>query len=748
MNDEIRRNTIDFAIDLGTSDSIIACFNGQESRIIKNHLTGQDHTPSAVYIDDSGEIHIGKVAKDAVIKDPSNAVSEFKLNMGFPIPFHFENSNKKMFPEQLSSELLKDLKKSIYEDSGKNIEEIVITVPANSNPLKTKATKEAAELAGFKSAYLILEPVAAAIAYGLKSNQKDDGIWMIYDLGGGTFDVSLVKSNGEEIEKLATSGEDNLGGKLFDWKIVDDYFIPKIKEDLDLNDFSRDNPKYLKVFSLLKNEAEKAKIALSDSNNEINEYNGEIDNLFGSDFDTSSYDFKYMLTKDDLKNVMKPFLKTTFNHCHEILDERNLLIEDVEKIILVGGSTLSSIIRESIELEFNRPLEFSINPLTVVAEGASIYAGTIEKQFIEPQEHKFALILDYDNIGFKDNINVKGKVFSLESKFSFLDYSIQVINTKDNAIVLKEDLDIDGDFKFDLEAFDDYNEFLINIYDDNDNPVEIDENSTNSINYKKAINPGCNILSSSISLYLDEDSSLALRNLEGIDFDSSKNYVKEYSRKFNSSHIIASKGEKLPTDNNRLLNTSEPIKKGDEDSFIKLSFYSGELILANYNTLLGEIVIDGNDIIDDLPKGSEIELNVNIDESNLIAFEVFIPYLRQRINNSFSFSNYRNYNSFLDNYDNLKSKYDEIIERFNEIRDFILDEDNHIHAEKGILDRVFENIEEIEDKEIISYLTILIDMAKYDKIAIYPSLEYLNYLDDVLDECKLFLNISNIDIGI
>lgn len=746
MNDEIRRNTIDFAIDLGTSDSIIACFNGQESRIIKNHLTGQDHTPSAVYIDDSGEIHIGKVAKDAVIKDPSNAVSEFKLNMGFPIPFHFENSNKKMFPEQLSSELLKDLKKSIYEDSGKNIEEIVITVPANSNPLKTKATKEAAELAGFKSVYLILEPVAAAIAYGLKSNQKDDGIWMIYDLGGGTFDVSLVKSNGEEIEKLATSGEDNLGGKLFDWKIVDDYFIPKIKEDLDLNDFSRDNPKYLKVFSLLKNEAEKAKIALSDSNNEINEYNGEIDNLFGSDFDTSSYDFKYMLTKDDLKNVMKPFLKTTFNHCHEILDERNLLIEDVEKIILVGGSTLSSIIRESIELEFNRPLEFSINPLTVVAEGASIYAGTIEKQFIEPQEHKFALILDYDNIGFKDNINVKGKVFSLESKFSFLDYSIQVINTKDNAIVLKEDLDIDGDFKFDLEAFDDYNEFLINIYDDNDNPVEIDENSTNSINYKKAINPGCNILSSSISLYLDEDSSLALRNLEGIDFDSSKNYVKEYSRKFNSSHIIASKGEKLPTDNNRLLNTSEPIKKGDEDSFIKLSFYSGELILANYNTLLGEIVIDGNDIIDDLPKGSEIELNVNIDESNLIAFEVFIPYLRQRINNSFSFSNYRNYNSFLDNYDNLKSKYDEIIERFNEIRDFILDEDNHIHAEKGILDRVFENIEEIEDKEIISYLTILIDMAKYDKIAIYPSLEYLNYLDDVLDECRFFLNLAGIGI--
>ena len=98
---EIRRSTVDFAIDLGTSDSVIAYFNGKGSQIIKNHLTGEDHTPSAVFIDDSGEIHIGKTAKDAVIKNPANAVSEFKLNMGFPIPFHFEDANKRMFPETI-----------------------------------------------------------------------------------------------------------------------------------------------------------------------------------------------------------------------------------------------------------------------------------------------------------------------------------------------------------------------------------------------------------------------------------------------------------------------------------------------------------------------------------------------------------------------------------------------------------------------------------------------------------------------
>lgn len=753
-----RRNTVDFAIDLGTSDSVIACFNGKESRIIKNHFTGEDHTPSAVYIDDSGEVHIGKEAKDAVISNPFNAVSEFKLNMGFPIPFYFESANRRMFPEQLSSELLKDLKRSIYADSGKNIEEIVVTVPANSNPLKTKACKEAAELAGFKKVYLILEPVAAAIAYGLRAKRGSKEIWMIYDLGGGTFDVSLVNSNGREIEKLATSGEDNLGGKLFDWKIVDDHFTPKIRDDLNLNDFTRDNPKYLKAFALLKNEAEKAKIALSSSNEDISDYELSIDKLFGSDFNgdahLNSYCFSYKLTKEDLKEVMKPFLKTTFNHCYDVLDEKKISIEDVEKIILVGGSTLSPIIRENIESEFNRPLEYGINPLTVVAQGASIYAGTIEKEFIEPKDHKFALILDYEKIGPKNNIGISGKVFSLDGKFSFLGYSIEAVNVKDNEVVMKQDLDIDGNFKLDILAFEDYNEFLINVYDEKGNLMEIDENSANSISYRKAINPGYNILPSSISLYLDEDSSLVLMEDSDvlINPDFKKKYMRDYTRRFNSTYILAGKGARIPKDKKDLFCTTDSIEKGDEDSFIKFSFYSGELMLGNYNTPLGEIAINGNDIMDDLPKGSLIELNMHIDESNIIGFEVFIPYLRQSFKNSFISNDYRDYNAFLDNYDNLKAKSDETIEKYDILRDFAQDEEKIRVLKKRTMTHyvhwVCDIIEGIEEKEIINYLNILIDMAKYDRIAVYPSLEYLNYLDDVLDECRFYLDAADVDIGI
>ena len=155
-----------------------------------------------------------------------------------------------------------------------------------------------------------------------------------------------------------------------------------------------------------------------------------------------------------------------------------------------------------------------------------------------------------------------------------MDYSIEIIDAKNRVTVLREDLDIDGKFKINLKAYDGYNEFSINLYDGEGNPVEIDGNSPNSINYRKAINPGVNILSSSISLYLDDDSSLILNRDfdESMDIESEKDYVKEYSKRFNSTYLLASKGEALPINRKKILHTTQSIGKGD-DAFIKLSFY-------------------------------------------------------------------------------------------------------------------------------------------------------------------------------
>lgn len=144
-----------------------------------------------------------------------------------------------MFPEELSAEILKDLRISAYHQFGVNIEHAVICVPANSNYLKTKAVNDAADFAGFRSHSLILEPIAVAIAYDLKSNHDCNGNWLIYDLGGATFSTSLIRNNNGEIEKIDSIGLDNLGGNLFDWGIVDEIFAPEIAKDLNLDDFKK-----------------------------------------------------------------------------------------------------------------------------------------------------------------------------------------------------------------------------------------------------------------------------------------------------------------------------------------------------------------------------------------------------------------------------------------------------------------------------------------------------------------------------
>lgn len=456
--------TVDYAIDLGTTDSVLSYYNGGKPIIIKNYETGDDLTPSAVLIDGKNNVHVGQSAKDAIINNSKNAISEFKNNMGFSIPFKFQNSSRVLMPEELSAEVLKDLRTSLFKQCGVNMEDVVICCPANSNPIKTKAINDAAELAGFKSHNLILEPIAVAMAYDLKAKHKDMGHWMIYDLGGGTFNVSIIRDNGEEIEKLATDGLDNLGGNVFDWKIVDELFVPKIIRDLALDDFNRSNSKYLDVFSKLKYASEIAKKELSLS---IKSHIF-ISNLF------DNYDFGYCLKREDFKEIIKPYIKITLDACRNILNENDFSDDDIDKIILVGGSCLSPIVQDLIKSEFDISLEHSIDPLTVVAKGAAIYAGSLKKSPPKKAPDEFSLII------VNENNSISGKLFALEEKFSFLGYAVEFINPKNCEIISKTFTDIDGSFNLQLNEKD----YIINIYD-GDNLLKINEKSPNQIIHGK-----------------------------------------------------------------------------------------------------------------------------------------------------------------------------------------------------------------------------------------------------------------------
>ena len=595
----VRTNTIDYGIDLGTSTSSIAKLEGSITSVVPNLKdSSMNYTPSAVWIQNKkGKeiINVGLIAKERVVGKPNDAYSEFKLTMGEKKPYHFKQANKDMLPEELSAEVLKSLKSDVSRFKGENISSIVITVPADFNQNKIQATKRAADLAGFKECHLLKEPSAAALAYAYNSTEDDDGFWMIYDLGGGTFDVAIVKKIDDEFDVIANVGDESLGGKLIDWDIVDKIFVPAVIEEFGVADFSRKNiNKYIKQFAKLKRYAEEAKVNLSNEE----EYNVLIDD-FIEDEDGDLVEFDYDITRTQLEEIMAPYIKTTINSCKEALNKVDLTPTDIKKLILVGGSTLSPVIRESLEKEFHMPLDFSIDPITVVARGAAIAAGNIQKSYndenIQTQSGEYFIKLEYETMGSDEEFFVVYDVKPPEGETLDGCY-IEFRNIKSGYSSGKIPLD-KGSGEVDLlaEFEDEENYFAIELTNSNGEILKIASNSPDTVKYKIAVD--------SLVPTLLQDIGLGLAD--------------------NSLYPLAQEGTSLPYTITRSFSTTGTIKKGSQDS-VWLPLYEGNKDKANKNKLIGEFLITENDIPRDLPKGSEIEITTEIDESSILTFTTVI----------------------------------------------------------------------------------------------------------------------------
>ena len=206
----MNRSTIDFGIDLGTTNSAIAVLEGVAQNIIKNN-EDQDTTPSAVHIGRNNQVHVGQRAKNAVLRKPSDAYAEFKRRMGTEYLYHFKSSNQRKKPEELSAEVLKALRADVSRRLGEEINAAVVTVPAAFELHQCDATKKAAELAGLQVCALLQEPVAAALAYGFQAD-AEKAYWLVYDFGGGTFDAALIKAQDGLINVVHHGGNNFLGG--------------------------------------------------------------------------------------------------------------------------------------------------------------------------------------------------------------------------------------------------------------------------------------------------------------------------------------------------------------------------------------------------------------------------------------------------------------------------------------------------------------------------------------------------------
>ncbi len=347
-------------IDLGTTNSCVCVYEGGEPKVIANAEGGRT-TPSVVAFKD-GKMLVGSKAKHQAVINPET-ISSIKRLMG--TSEKVSANGKKYSPEEVSAMILGDLKKTAESYLGEDVKEAVITVPAYFNDAQRQATKNAGKIAGLEVKRIINEPTAAALAYGLDKQDKNEKI-LVYDLGGGTFDVSILELGDGVFEVLSTSGNNHLGGDDFDNKLVD-YIVESIdkQEKVDLS-----NDKM--AMQRIKEAAEQAKKDLSSMTTT------QVSLPFIAQVDGTPVNFEMDITRAKFEELTRDLIDSTLEPVRKALKDAKLSKNDIDKVLLVGGSTRIPRVQELIKDELGKEPSKGVNPDEVVAMGAAIQGGVLQ----------------------------------------------------------------------------------------------------------------------------------------------------------------------------------------------------------------------------------------------------------------------------------------------------------------------------------------------------------------------------------
>ena len=376
-------------IDLGTTNSCVSIMDGDKPRVIEN-AEGARTTPSIVAFTDDGEVLVGQPAKLQAVTNPKNTLYAIKRLIGRRfdekevqkdinlVPYKIvkadngdawvEAVDKKMAPPEVSARVLMKMKKTVEDFLGEKITDAVITVPAYFNDSQRQATKDAGRIAGLNVKRIINEPTAAALAYGMDRGARDAKI-AVYDLGGGTFDISIIETvdlEGEQqFEVLSTNGDTFLGGEDFDARIID-YLVAEFKKDSGI-DLSKDSL----ALQRLKEAAEKAKIELSSSEQT------EINLPYITADASGPKHLNIKMTRAKLESLVGELIERTLEPCRQALKDAGLSAKDIHDVILVGGQTRMPKVQETVKNFFGKEPRKDVNPDEAVALGAAIQGGVI-----------------------------------------------------------------------------------------------------------------------------------------------------------------------------------------------------------------------------------------------------------------------------------------------------------------------------------------------------------------------------------
>jgi molecular chaperone DnaK len=636
---------INYGIDLGTTNSAIAKFVKGEVEVFKNPLeTGKETLPSVVYYK-KDKVVVGTNARTYFERDAENVFGTFKRKMGTTESFRVKSINQSKTPIELSAEVLKELKGFVH--SGESFDAAVITIPASFDVIQSNATKEAGYLAGFKQVILLQEPIAASLAYANKHKERDleNGQWLVYDLGGGTFDVALIKIKDGEMKVLDHEGDNFLGGADFDNLIVEKLIIPYLNKNFKFNDLENEmksrTGKLNKLYFRLLKLAEDAKITLSSRTS------AEIEVRDITDDNGEEIDISIDITRSEFEGVIKEYIDKTLDMIKKILVRNSLKPSDIQFTLMVGGSTYTPYVRKRVEEILQIPINCDIDPTTAIAIGAAYYAGTKEKSFEQSDKKKTStgikVRLAYQKTSQEDEEILAGRI---EGNIDGLFYQI----TREDKGYDSGRKPLTNRISEDLPLVkNSYNFFRFTVLDDKSNIVETDAELIGIAQGK--YNVAGQPLPHDICLETDNDPELEANSTK-LDLFFQKNTI-------------------LPQKRTKQYTLHKTILKGGDDKIVINVLEGPQSALPEANQSIGYIEIDGSKVSRDILRGTEIEITLEMSESQDLKVTVYIPMSDQQFSEVFNPSQrHLPVTKLQDEVETLSEKLEEEIEEAVEREDY------------------------------------------------------------------------------
>lgn len=596
----------DCGIDLGTTNSCLAIpDNDHGFEIIDNTADRMSVTPSAVLINGKGRMLIGQRAYNS--QKVEDLAIQFKRQMGLSKMIPFASAKIEKMPEELSSEILKQLRSDAETRLNRPIENVVITVPAAFKTLQSEATNKAGKLAGFKNIILLQEPIAAAVAYGAKPDSKDKH-WMVFDYGGGTLDVAIISTLDNRLTVENSEGDNYFGGSDIDRILFREVVLKKLKAEGyhvdELFDESTSSGKSLARKIQL--DCERCKIELSNKDTAILE-------IFDIDDDEGEpIEFECEITRAELESLISDTIERSIVIAKKALAGAGVKAEQLDKILLVGGSTFIPLVRQRLAEEFGVPLDSSLNPMTVVAAGAAIYASTsvidVEEEVELTSASNAIINLTYDPISSEETVNVIGKVANISD--------VSIAKVKIDCAINKDFSGVCWTSGW-MELLDQYTGIF-------DVDVLLQKGILNHFRVSACDSTGTEIVIE--NPYFDIKHNETVLKMSAPPATMSIGVqIRDPKTGYDVLYHVIKKNSPLPAQDDRTFKLSRDIDPMHDDC-ITIRIWEGENTQnPEANFPAGAITVQSSAMDRMIPKGTEIELTIVADENRNIRVSGYIP---------------------------------------------------------------------------------------------------------------------------